>query len=84
MALRAPIEGIKTATCKLKVFAKCPATAVGTGLRRDSITVNNCMSYEIMVYLLSLPVNQLPEPLTLCSGLLYSLYIKDTDNVRGS
>lgn len=71
MALRAPIEGIKTVTCKLKIFAKCPEMAVETGLRRDSVTVNNCISYEIMVYLLSPLVNQLPESLTLCNGLLY-------------
>ena len=56
---------------------------MGTRLR-DSLKVNNCSSNEIMIYLLYPPKNWLPDPVILCDGLWYSLYIKDKTIVKGS
>lgn len=41
MALRGPLEGIKTEICELKISVRCLGTAVGTGQIGDSINMDN-------------------------------------------
>lgn len=41
MALRGPLEGIKTEICELKISVRCLGIAVGTGQIGDSINMDN-------------------------------------------